>query len=417
LQACPIQRNGKLSYNSRRYSDAHSQNLSVLEIGIPFQILYIIITYTLEKTIAKSKGKIVLLDHNTIPDNDEWDEEKFFYYAEGLGYGLLDRSQPGVDKTWNQYQVIDLSLFDQIKQLIEMQQHLKQEWDDIIGINRQRKGQTYASDGQGVNERATFQSTVITDMIFLGIEEFSERELQGLMDLGAYATANGLQGTYNDDDLGIQLMEILPEDFVNETLAVFVERSSDILNKKEKMESYAQAMLQNDHKPSTVLEIIDSINISELKTKLKRIEQIDQELEQQAAANEQEAAAAADERQQAFREFEAMLERKGMHEEYDRREDLEMIKGSFATYTFQDGDSNDNGIPDTTEIQKLMQGSQKIQVDLEDRRAKRALEEQKLRQKDKELSFKQKDAKEKNKLTAQSNKIAARKASQKPTKK
>jgi hypothetical protein len=421
LRACPIQRNEmnnhstcKLSYNGRKYSDTHSDNISVLEMGIPFQILYIIISYTLEKTIAKSKGKILLIDQNAIPDEDEWDEEKFFYYAEGLGYGLLNRNQIGVDKTWNQYQVVDMSLFDQIKQLIDMQQHLKQEWDDIIGINRQRKGQTYASDGQGVNERAAFQSTVITDMIFVGYEEFAESELQGFLDLAKFLTSKGVYGTYNDDELGTQLMEIFPEDFMNEDLGVFVERASEQIRKLEEMRSYAQAMLQNDHKPSTVLEIIDAINVSELKTRLKQIEAIDAQIEQQNAANEQEAEAAADERKKMFMEYEKLLERENMHAEYQEKQDLEMVKGTFNTLTFTDGDSNNNGVPDAADAQKLIQQQQKMQIDHQDKTEKRNQEQQKIQLKKQELDHKISDAKEKNKLTKESNQIARKKAAQKP---
>ena len=97
-------------YNGIRFSDTHTRNTSIVELGMPYQILYIILHYRLELTIAKSKGKIALLDINAIPNNDDWDEEKFFYWAEANGFGLLNRNQIGVDKSWNQYQVLDLSL-------------------------------------------------------------------------------------------------------------------------------------------------------------------------------------------------------------------------------------------------------------------------------------------------------------------
>src|SRR5690606_15762096 len=107
-------------YNGKNFSDDHAENISVLEIGLPFQIMYIIVTRALELTIAKSKGKIVLLDKNVIPTKDGWDEDKFFYYSEALGWGLIDRTKIGVDKSFNQYQVLDLTLFDSIQQLIEL---------------------------------------------------------------------------------------------------------------------------------------------------------------------------------------------------------------------------------------------------------------------------------------------------------
>ena len=421
MRACPVQRNEmnnhstcKLSYNGRKYSDTHSENISVLEIGIPFQIMYIIVTYLIEKTIAKSKGKIVLMDLNSVPDNEDWDEEKAFYYAEAMGYMLIDRNQMGVDKSWNQYQVLDMSLFDQIKQLIELQQYFKQEWNDIIGINRQRKGQTLSSDGQGVNERATFQSGVITDMIFIGFEEFVESELQGLLDYAKFLTSKGLYATYNDDDYGTQLLEIMPEDFMNEELGVFVEKASEAIRKLEEMKQYAQAMLQNDHKPSTVLEIIDAVNVAELKGKLKMIEEIDAQIEQMMAANEQEALAAADERKKDYAEFDALLGERKLNLEYDRKEDIEFIKGTFNTFTFKDGDSDANGVPDATQVQKLVQDRQKMEDDWSNRVADRQQKYIELDRKERELQHKIKNDKESNRLkgrqiTATKKKAAASK--------
>lgn len=421
LGACPVQRNEmnnlstcKFSYNGRKYSDTHSENISVLELGIPFQIMYIIVTYTLEKTIAKSKGKIFFIDKNAIPEDDDWDDEKFFYYAEGMGYALMDRSQPGVDKTWNQYQVVDMSLFDQIKQLIELQDYFKQQWDDVIGITRQRKGQTYASDAVGNNERATFQSTVITDMIFLGFEQFTQCELQGIMDLSRFTTAKGVYSLYNDDDYGTTLMEIAPEDFMNEELGVFVTDAAEELRKLGEMKQYAQAMIQNGAKPSTVLEVIDSINVAELKQKLRQIEDIQAEIERQLQESEYDAQAAADERTQRLQAYEALLERQNMNAEYDRKEGLEYIKGTFNTFTFQDGDSNDNGVPDATEVQKILQGQAKLLSDIDERTARRRQEDEKLAQQREQMEHQFTQDKIENGFKKEKLKIERKKASQRP---
>jgi hypothetical protein len=384
LRALPIQRNAmnnfstcKLSYNGRKYSDTHAENISVMEIGLPFQIMYIIVTRTLELTIAKSKGKILLIDQNAIPNEGDWDEEKFFYYSEALGYGLLNRNQIGVDKSWNQYQVLDMTLFDSISQLIELQSYFKQQWDDIIGINRQRKGQTYASDLQGVNERAVFQSTVITDMIFNLFEEFTEKELQGLIDLSKFTNVSGVRKIWYDTEVGNEVINIDANEYCNAELGIFLESSSEAIAIKNKVEANVQAMIQNQVKPSTILEVLQTQNLSELKQKLKRIEQIQDQVAQQNQESEQEAAKQLDERKKQFMEYEKLLDTQFMNAEYDRKEDIEMIKGEFNTFTFQDGDSNDNGIPDAQEVaktqlerDKLAQKREQVTNDRADRLAK-----------------------------------------------
>lgn len=424
LRAVPVQRNEmnncskcKLEYNGRKYSDTHAENISVMEIGMPFQILYIIVTYILEKTIAKSKGKILLIDQNAIPNEGDWDDEKFFYYSEALGYALLNRNQIGVDKSWNQYQVVDMGLFDQIKQLIELRNSFKQDWDDVIGISRQRKGQTYATDGQGVNERAVFQSTVITDMIFIGFEEFVETELQGIMDYAKYLTAKGEKSMYNDDDYGTMLMEIFPGDFTMEELGVFIERSPDIMEKKQKMEQAALQMVANGKtKASTVLEIIDSINIAELKQKLKQVEALEAQIEQSQAQNQQEADKAIEEMKERYLAYGEMLKREYMEAEYDRKEDIEYIKGAFNTFTFKDGDSNANGVPDALEVEKLAQQRDKITQDHSAKLDERKHRNEKLTMERQKMEHDMRMDKENVRIQDNKNAIAKKKASQRPSK-
>jgi hypothetical protein len=367
----------KLDYNGRRFSDTHAENISVLEIGLPFQLMFIIVNYILEKTIAKSKGKIVLMDKNVIPDEEDWDEETFFYYSEALGFALIDRNQDGVDKSWNQYTVLDMSLFDQIKQLIELQDSLKQQWDDVIGVTRQRKGQTYASDGQGVNERSVFQSTVITDHIFAGFEEFQERELQGIMDLGKIITSEGENSIVYDDMLGAQLLEILPEDFTNAELGVFVDASAEHMRKMQKAQEFAQAMLQNNSRVSTVLEVIDADNIAELKMKVKRIEEIEAQLAQQNVAAEQDHEKELEGMKEKYLTLQKMLDRQNMEAEYDRKDqellwELGQEASLAASAPSEEGNSNE---PNIADLQKLQNDRQKMQMDSQHKNADRQLKQ------------------------------------------
>lgn len=406
----------KLSYNGRKYSDQHAENISVLEMGLPFQIMYIIVTYTLEKTIAKSKGKILLLDQNTIPNEDDWDDEKFFYYSEALGYALLNRNQIGVDKSWNQYQVVDMGLFDQIKQLIELQDYFKKQWDECIGITRQRKGETYASDGQGVNERAVFQSTVITDMIFIYFDEFVEKELQGVMDYVKPLTKRGIKGLYNDDEYGTTLMEIDPQDFEDEELGVFVDGNEDNMRKLRNAEQMAQAMLQNNSRPSTIMEVLDAVNFADLKSKLKRIEDIEDQIAQQTQQSQQDAEVQADERKKQFLQYEELLKRETMEREYELKTNLEEVvqnlKGAFLVESMQ-ADKSDAG-KDILQAEKLTQERTRTQAILENVRNQHKQKQQELQlQKQKLQHDMDKTAKE-HKLKQQKLAIDRKKAMQRP---
>lgn len=405
-QAFPFQRNAmnnfsktKLPYNGRNASDLHAENVSLLELGLPTQLMFIIVTYILERTLAKSKGKIAMIDQNAVPNTNGWTEEKTFYYAETLGYFLVNRNQVGVDKSYNQYQVLDMSLFDSISKLIELQAHLKQEWDDLIGINRQRKGQTYASDAVGNNERATFQSTVITDMIFNLYEEFTEREVQGFLDLSKFTALDGVYKIWNDSTLGNEVLEIDPNSYCAAQFGIFVDSSSESIVLKNKLEQTVQAMLQNNVKPSTIWHILKSDNLAEMEMKLKYTEELQAQADQSAAESEQEAASAADQRKKDFEEFKASLDLNKMNQEYDRKEEIEMIKGEFNTLSFKDGDSNANNIPDAVEVDKHRLDREKFSADVNFKNAQRvdqiksASEDRKLKRE--EMASKERIAKSK----------------------
>jgi hypothetical protein len=388
MQPVPHQRNSmnnmsrtKLPINAKKYSDTHSPNISVAQIGIPYLIMYIIVTRALELTIAKNKGKILMIDNNAIPRTKGWDEEKFFYYSEALGYGLLDRNQIGVDHQWNQYHVVDMSLFEQIEQLINLQTHFKQEWDDALGINRQRKGQTFASEPNAAIENTVFQSSVITDMIFIGFDEFVEKELQGLLDLSKFTNIDGVRRLYNGDLMTDTLLEIDPNEYTNAELGVFIVDGLEDSQALNPMKAQAAQFIQNGVRPSTILEIYQEGNIASLHTKLKAIEAIEDEQARAEQENEVKAQADADERKMKFMEYEKILEEQLINVEYDRKEDLEAVVGQLEALSFAYQKSGDGAsvIADSNEVIKQETAREKIlsderkqvrELDLQERIAK-----------------------------------------------
>ena len=405
MQELPHQRNEmnnisrlKLPYNGKNFSDDHAQNISLIEIGLPFQIMYIIVTRALELTISKSKGKVVLLDKNVIPTKDGWDEDKFFYYSEALGWGLIDRNKIGVDKSFNQYQVLDLTLYDSIQQLIELQGHLKNEWDEILGFSRQRKGQTYASDTAGSNSEALFQSTVITDMIFMGFEDFVEKELQGILDLSKYTNRDGIRQIYNQSELDYELLELDADAYAAAELGLFATRHEN--DKLKKVERYAETFAMNGAKPSTVLELITSDNIAMLKAVMKKTEDAEAQAAVSAAESEQAGQQAIEEIRERYLQMAKAMDIEKMNAEYDRKESLEHIKGEYNLHRnkeMNDGDNNDNGVPDGAEIfdrlstrEQLMQNDMHKSADVKLKREEMALKQKESQEKTKQEYMKRK---------------------------
>ena len=315
-------------YNGFRFSDTHSRNVSLVEIGLPYQILYIILHYRLEMTIAKSKGKIALLDINTIPD--KLGEEKFFYYAEANGFAMINRNQMGVDKTWNQYQVLDLDLYQTVNNLIGIMEQIKSEWDDVLGITRQRKGQVAASETASGVDAARYQSSVISERYFTKFDDFIRVERQGLLDCSKFAYKDGKKSLYYSNDERAAILDLDPVSYMESDFNVHIVNSSTDIENMKLMKEQTAAFASQGQSPLAIAEVAEAHSISRLKKILKEQEAAAQERGQQAAQSEQEAAERAIRIEQEFKEIEKALEIELQDRKYDREVELAHIKGQYA---------------------------------------------------------------------------------------
>lgn len=317
-------------YNGMRFSDTHSKNISLVELGLPYEVMYRILHYRLEHTIGKSKGKIALIDKNTIPKSKGWDEEKFFYYAEAMGFGIIDRNQIGTDKSWNQYQVLDLGLYEHITNLISVMNFVKEEWDELVGITRQRKGQVAASEtATGVNT-ATYNSSVISERMFTLFDEFRKTELQGLLDLSKFSDLAEGGSVHYMDDMKQVFAAIEPDDFQSSELGIFVSNSSKDIEELTTLKSLLPQMASQNMTPGAMLEMVQSRNISALKDTLHEMEAKEMKMAEQSAASEKELETRRLEIQKEYKAIEYEFGSLLQSEKYDREERLAHIKGQYA---------------------------------------------------------------------------------------
>lgn len=402
MRAIPIQRNDvsnlsecKGPYNGRVYSNMHASPMSIAELGMPYQILYIIAFRALELTIAKSKGKILMMDVNAIPKKKGWNEEKFFYYAEAMGFGLLDRNQIGVDKSYNQYQVLDMGLYDQMKNLIDLCNFFKQEYDEVLGINRSRKGESYASDSVTNQQQSLFQSSVITDMIFRRFEQLLRSDLQGLIDYSKFTNLEGKGALYNGDDNKTIYEQIDPIQYSNASFEIMVSDSSKESDKLNRVRQIAATLAQGDMDPMAIVEVQLADNVSKLKAVLKTIQN-----DKMQASQAQDKSQSDMEKEQNEIKFEYEKLLKGldtdfMNAEYDRKEHLESLRGDYSTAEAGMRNQNDADVMNqtNTELARIHEIEQTQKTNAENKKhavMQNQIASENTRQ-DKELAFKKQE--------------------------
>jgi len=281
----------KLPYNGRAYSNRHAENVSIISMGMPYQVLYNVFHYRLELTIAKNKDKIALIEMNTIPKRHGWDEEKFMYYADAMGFAFIDSTAEGKNNervSFNQYQVLDMSLGQYMATQIELLQAIKQEWEELLGISRQRKGQVMASDGTGSTKSAIAQSTAITEEIFRKYEKFEQKEMQGLLDTSKHAFREGKKVQYITDDYRNAWLDIEGSSYQESEFGIFAKNSAQETQKMEQMRGLLQAMAQNGVGVGSIAQILDADNFSRIKQLADKVEAKQAELSKAAQAAEQQ---------------------------------------------------------------------------------------------------------------------------------
>lgn len=300
----------KMPYNGTAYSHRQVSVSSIPELGYPYQVLYNALHYQFELAIAKSKGKIILMEYNAIPKKHGWDEEKFMYFMDAHNLAFIDTQNQEAEslKHFNQYQVLDASLGAHIATILDAMTTVKMEWEELMGITRQRKGDVKASDGKATTERAIFASSTISEEMFWRFDKYMEREYQGLLELSKYAWINGKTVPFKSSDTREALLELDPVDYLESDLNIYAVNSSEEFEKLEKMRELTLAFAQNGLQPSMIAEILDTKSFSKIKRMMSKVEQSKKEYEQSIATQQEEARQATIQMQEQAKESERNFE-------------------------------------------------------------------------------------------------------------
>ena len=304
----------KIPINGRRYSDINSENISLVTLGIPFQLNYNIFKYRMELAIARSKDIIAQFDINMIPK--KWDMDKFMYYVEGTGIAWVDYNKEGIQLSPQHQSVLDMSI-KTIGQYIQLLDSIMQEWEKISGVNRQRQGQIGPYDGKASSQQAIMQSSHITEDLFRKFNRFEQRELQGLLDYSKEAWVNGKKGMYVLPDNTVDLVDVDATDHMESEYGIFVSDAGRDLEKLDQAKQLSQAMIQNGMKTSEVLDLFDTENFAGIKAKIRAAEKARDQLEQQQQEAQQQ------QQQQEMQLKQQAMQQETLEKDKDRQVQIE----------------------------------------------------------------------------------------------
>lgn len=357
----------KLPYNGRFMLTQDGRVASIMKTGEPYQVLYDITHYQFEKVLNKNKDKIAVIPQGLIPKGKNgWDEEKFMYYAHAGSMMMIDETSPTAGLAMQGIKVLDMSLGSYIKDMYEIMTAIKMEFWDAIGMNRQRFGDSKASDGKSVTEQAIFRSAIISEELNRKFEKFQEKDYAGLLDLSKLAYINGKKGKYINSEQREAFLSIAPDDALRRLesdYGVFVRNSAAENEKLEMLKQYAFSMAQNDRNPSLLTEVLDMTNFTKGKLILKELEEKERAYQQQVQQQDHQNNMEVEQVKEASKQADRDVEIYKADRDYDKVMDKALLElGKDNQQQQPEDDTEERRMND----HKIQTDNKKLDLDKED---------------------------------------------------
>ena len=236
------------------YNINGDEPFSLVDIMKPYAYLYDIFHDRLNKTLAKNMGKIVKMDFAKVPKG--WDVDKWLYYINVNNIAVEDSFKEGNigvatgklagAMNNNSSGVIDASLGNEIQQYINVLEWISTKIGELAGISKQREGQVSNRETVGGVERATLQSSMITERLFFTHDSVKKRALECFLETAKIALKGRKKKfDYILGDGSKKLMEIDGDEFAECDYGLVVDNSNGTMELNQKLDTLAQAALQN----------------------------------------------------------------------------------------------------------------------------------------------------------------------------
>lgn len=290
---------------------------SLVDMMKPYSYLYDAIHDRLNKAIAANWGRILELDLAAVPKG--WDIDKWLYYAKINKIAVKDSFKEGnigaatgkLSGMMNNASrgVIDAETGNHIQHHINLLEFIKMEMAEVAGISRQREGQVSNRETVGGVERATLQSSHITEWLFLTHDDVKRRVLEALLETAKVALKGRTKKfQYILSDMSMKVMDIDGDEFAECDYGLVVNNSPQTQLLESKLETLAQAALQNQTLSfGTIMKIYTNTSLAETQRIIEKEEtkrmQAQQEQVQQANETQKQIAEMQEQGKQAEREL------------------------------------------------------------------------------------------------------------------
>lgn len=298
------------------YNMNDNRPFSLVDVMKPYNYLYDVIHDRLNKLIERNWGTLVRLDFAKKPKT--WDVEKWIYYAKTMGILVEDSFNEGnagaaLGKLAGGLNnastgVVPASDANQIVQYTNLLEYIKNEMSEVAGISKQREGQIANRETVGGVERATLQSSYITEYLFYTHDDVKRRALTCFIETAKIALkGRNKKFQYILSDGEQKIIDIDGDEFAESDYGLVVDNNDATQELNSKLDALAQAALQNQMLSfSTIMKLYSTASLAEKERIIEKDEKAIQE--RQAQAQQQQAQLQQEEMQRRAQQEQAKME-------------------------------------------------------------------------------------------------------------
>lgn len=358
----------KLGYHGIVLNAMNAPNVAPIDRARPFQFLYFVVMHKMKEILAADKAPLINIDMSLIPKN--LSKEQYMHYL-NMGINFYDPNQntEGGKQLSGQKVTYETqrSTLQHVINYINILHELDEQIGEVMGITRQREGQTNAAESVTGTQTAIVQSNNLTEPLFLAHNLLWERILTSVVEVASKIWKDNKKVPYLLDDLSRDILELTPDTFANSDIGVFITDSSKDNEIFQYMRQLAQPMMQNGAKISDVISLLQATSVEAYKREIKKLEAVRDQMAAQQQQSELQAQQQLEElkakaKQDEFQHDWEMQERKYEHEKELKAMDVYKMQ--------KDLDVDKNGIPDPIEAAELQHkiNIEERSLNLEERR-------------------------------------------------
>lgn len=317
---------------------------SLVDMMKPYNYLYDAIHDRLNKALASNWGSILELDLSKVPKG--WSIDKWMYYAKINHIAVIDSFKEGMQgasmgKLAGALNnagkgILETNIGNYIQQQINLLEFIKMEMAEVAGITKQREGQISNRETVGGVERATLQSSHITEWLFTIHDDVKRRVLECFLETAKIALkGRSKKFQYILSDTSTRVMDIDGDEFAEADYGLIVDNSNGTQELQSKLDTLAQAALQTQTLSfSTITKLYTSSSLAEKQRLIEKDEKAIQE--RQAQAQQQQLKAQQQQVQMALEQKQVEMQQRDIQNQRDNETKIQVaLIGAQARNDFE----------------------------------------------------------------------------------